>query len=49
MGLINLSDKVLFDVGNGVIVILINEVNGVLYIKVVVKVDGLIIIVNDWG
>ena len=49
VGLINPSDKVSFDAGNGVTVTSTNEANGVSHIKVAAKVDGSTITVNDQG
>ena len=49
VGLINPSDKVSFDAGNGVTVTPTNEANGVSHIKVAAKVDGSTITVNDQG
>ncbi|STO63765.1 trimeric autotransporter adhesin [Haemophilus parahaemolyticus] len=49
VGLINPSDKVSFDAGNGVTVTSTNEANGVSHIKVAAKVDGSTITVNDRG
>ena len=49
VGLINPSDKVSFDAGNGITVTPTNEANGVSHIKVAAKVDGSTITVNDQG